>query len=135
MWIYEKRLEFPVKIKNKNARLAKAIISQFGGPDGELGASMRYFSQRYAMPDRRVAGLLNDVATEELAHLEMVGAIVRQLTRGLSAEELRAQGFDDYYVDHTAGVWMQAASGAPFTAAYFPVSYTHLDVYKRQKSL
>ncbi len=139
MWIYEKRLEFPVKIKNKNARLAKAIISQFGGPDGELGASMRYFSQRYAMPDRRVAGLLNDVATEELAHLEMVGAIVRQLTRGLSAEELRAQGFDDYYVDHTAGVWMQAASGAPFTAAYFqskgdPVTDLHEDMAAEQKA-
>ena len=80
---------------------------------------MRYFAQRYAMPDRRVAGLLNDVATEELAHLEMIGTIIRQLTKGLSAEELKRQGFDDYYVDHTGGVWMQAASGAPFTPLIF----------------
>ena len=101
MWIYEKRLQFPVNIQNKNARLAKAITSQLGGPDGELAASMRYFAQRYAMPDRRVAGLLNDVATEELAHLEMIGTIIRQLTKGLSAEELKQQGFDDYYVAHT----------------------------------
>lgn len=139
MWIYEKRLEFPVKIKNKNARLAKAIISQLGGPDGELGAAMRYFSQRYAMPDRRVAGLLNDVATEELAHLEMVGTIVRQLTKGLSAEELQKQGFADYYIDHTAGIWMQGASGTPFTAAYFqskgdPVTDLHESMAAEQKA-
>lgn len=139
MWIYEKRLEFPVKIKNKNARLAKAIISQLGGPDGELGAAMRYFSQRYAMPDRRVAGLLNDVATEELAHLEMVGTIVRQLTKGLSAEKLQEQGFADYYIDHTAGIWMQGASGTPFTAAYFqskgdPVTDLHESMAAEQKA-
>ena len=139
MWLYEKRLQFPVNIQNKNARLAKAIVSQLGGPDGELAASMRYFAQRYAMPDRRVAGLLNDVATEELAHLEMIGTIIRQLTKGLSAEELKQQGFDDYYVDHTGGVWMQAASGAPFTAAYFqskgdPVTDLFEDLAAEQKA-
>ena len=139
MWLYEKRLQFPVSIRNKNARLAKAIVSQLGGPDGELAASMRYFAQRYAMPDRRVAGLLNDVATEELAHLEMIGTIIRQLTKGLSAEELKRQGFDDYYVDHTGGVWMQAASGAPFTAAYFqskgdPVTDLHEAMAAEQKA-
>ena len=83
MWIYEKMLQYPVNIKTKDARLAKAIISQFGGPDGELTASTRYLTQRYAMPNRMAAGLLNDVGTEELAHFEMIGAIVRQLTRGL----------------------------------------------------
>ena len=119
MWIYEKMLQYPVNIKTKDARLAKAIISQFGGPDGELTASTRYLTQRYAMPNRMAAGLLNDVGTEELAHFEMIGAIIRQLTRGLSAEELKAAGMDDYYVDHTSGLWLQAASGAPFT------SYNH----------
>ena len=111
MWLYEKRLQFPVNIQNKNARLAKAIVSQLGGPDGELAASMRYFAQRYAMPDRRVAGLLNDVATEELAHLEMIGTIIRQLTKGLSAEELKQQGFDDYYDEHEyVGIGAEARS-------------------------
>ena len=96
MWIYQKMLQYPINIKSKDARLAKAIISQFGGPDGELGASTRYLTQRYAMPDRHAAGLLNDIGTEEMAHFEMVGAIVRQLTRGLSAEELKRQGFGSH---------------------------------------
>ena len=100
---------------------------------------MRYFAQRYAMPDRRVAGFLNDVATKELAHLKMIGTIIRQLTRGLSAEELKQQGLDDYYVDHTGGVWMQAASGAPFTAACFqskgdPVTDLHEAMAAEQKA-
>lgn len=119
MWNYEKRLQFPVKIKNTNPRLAKAIISQFGGPDGELAASMRYLSQRYSMPYREVTGLLTDVGTEELAHMEMICSIVHQLTRNLTPEEITAHGFDDYYVDHTLALWPQAASGAPFTATYF----------------
>ena len=122
MWLYEKRLQFPVNIRNKNARLAKAITSQLGGPDGELAASMRYFAQRYAMPDRRVAGLLNDVATEELAHLEMVGTIVYQLTRNMTPDQIKAAGFDDYFVDHTAGVYPVAASGTPFNANTFSVT-------------
>ena len=139
MWIYEKRLEYPVSIKRPNARLAKIIASQFGGPDGELSASMRYFSQKFAMPYRRVAGLLNDVSTEELAHLEMVGTIMRQLTRNLSAEELKEQNMDDYYVDHTGGVWAQAASGMPFMSAMFqskgdPIADLHESMAAEQKA-
>ena len=139
MWIYEKRLEYPVNIQQPNARLAKIIASQFGGPDGELSASMRYFSQKFAMPYRNVAGLLNDIGTEELAHLEIVGTIMRQLTRGLSAEQLRAQGFEDYYVDHTGGLWPQTAAGSPQTAAFFqskgdPVTDLHESMAAEQKA-
>ena len=121
MWSYEKRLQFPVNIKEPNAKLAQVIISQFGGPDGELAASMRYLSQRYSMPYKEVAGLLTDIGTEELAHLEMVGAIVHQLTRNLSMEEIEKSGFANYYVDHTVGVWPQAAGGVPFNACEFQV--------------
>jgi len=119
MWNYEKRLEFPVNIKQPNAKLAQAIISQFGGPDGELAASMRYLSQKFATPYKEVAGVLNDIGTEELGHLEMVGAIVYQLTRNLSMEEIQKSGFDKYYVDHTVGLWPQAAGGIPFNACEF----------------
>lgn len=117
MWSYERRLQFPVNIKEPNAMLAQAIISQYGGPDGEMGASMRYLSQRYAMPYREVAGVLTDIGTEELGHLEMVATIVHQLTRNLSMEEIEKSGFANYYVDHTVGIWPQAASGMPFSAA------------------
>lgn len=119
MWNYEKRLQYPVNIKEPNARLAQVIISQFGGPDGELAASMRYLSQRYAMPYREVMGTLTDIGTEELAHLEMIGTIVHQLTRNLTPEEIVASGFDKYYVDHTTGIWPQAAGGIPFNACEF----------------
>lgn len=118
MWIYEKKLQYPVKITRCNPKLAQIIISQYGGPDGELGASLRYLSQRYAMPYPELKGLLTDIGTEELAHLEMIGAIVYQLTRNLSRQEIEASGFDKYFVDHTTGVYPVAASGAPFTAAY-----------------
>jgi spore coat protein JC len=118
MFVYEKKLQYPVNIKNPNPKLAQIIISQYGGPDGELGASLRYLSQRFAMPDPRVAGLLTDIGTEELAHLEMIGAIVSQLTRNLSTDEIIRQGFDAYFVDHTLGVYPQSAGGTPFTAAY-----------------
>ena len=119
MFSYEKRLQFPVNIKNPNAMLAQAIISQYGGPDGEMGASMRYLSQRYAAPYREVASILTDIGTEELGHLEMVATIVHQLTRGLSMEEIEDSGFANYYVDHTIGIWPQAASGMPFSSAQF----------------
>ena len=119
MWNYEKRLQFPVNIKEPNAKLAQVIISQFGGPDGELAASMRYLSQKFATPYKEVAGLLNDIGTEELAHLEMIGAIVYQLTRNLSMDEIEKSGFDKYYVDHTLGIWPQAAGGIPFNACEF----------------
>lgn len=119
MWSYEKRLQFPVNIKEPNAKLAQVIISQYGGPDGEMGASMRYLSQRYATPYREVAGLLTDIGTEELAHLEMVATIVHQLTRNLSMEEIEKSGFAPYYTDHTIGIWPQAAGGIPFNACEF----------------
>ncbi len=119
MWNYEKRLQYPVKIKNPDPKMAMVIISQFGGPDGELAASMRYLSQRYVMPYREVAGLLTDIGTEELAHMEIVCAIVHQLTRNLSPEDIKKSGFDTYYVDHTLGLWPQAASGTPFSATVF----------------
>lgn len=119
MWNYEKRLQFPVNIKEPNAKLAQVIMSQYGGPDGEMGASMRYLSQRYATPYREVAGLLTDIGTEELAHLEMVAAIVHQLTRNLSMEEIEKSGFAPYYTDHTIGIWPQAAGGVPFNACEF----------------
>ncbi|MDE5716283.1 MAG: manganese catalase family protein [Lachnospiraceae bacterium] len=119
MWNYERRLEFPVNIKEANADIAQAIISQYGGPDGEMGASMRYLSQRYACPYREVAGVLTDIGTEELAHLEMVAAIVHQLTKNLSMEQIEESGFRNYYVDHTVGIWPQAAGGVPFNACEF----------------
>lgn len=117
MWVYEKKLEYPVKITMPNPAMAKVIITQLGGPDGELAASMRYLSQRYSAPYAVVKGTLNDIGTEELAHLEMVGAMVHQLTRNLSIEEIKRAGFDAYFVDHTTGVYPQAASGTPFTAS------------------
>ncbi len=119
MWNYERRLEFPVNIKEANADIAQAIISQYGGPDGEMGASMRYLSQRYACPYREVSAVLTDIGTEELAHLEMVAAIVHQLTKNLSMEQIEASGFRNYYVDHTVGIWPQAAGGVPFNACEF----------------
>ena len=119
MWIYDKKLQYPVNIKNPNPKLAKLIISQFGGPDGELGASMRYLSQRYTMPYKEVIGILTDVGTEELAHMEMVCAIVYQLTKNLSMEEIKESGFDAYFVDHTTGLYPVAASGVPWNANTF----------------
>lgn len=116
MFIYEKKLQYPVKIANPNPKYASIIISQYGGPDGELGASMRYLSQRYSMPYPELKGLLTDIGTEELGHLEMIGAIVHQLTRNLSYEEIKRSGFDTYFVDHTAGVYPTAASGFPWSA-------------------
>ena len=119
MWSYEKRLQYPVNITTPNAKLAEVIISQYGGPDGEMGASMRYLSQRYGVPYPEIAAVLTDIGTEELAHLEMVAAIVHQLTKNLSMEEIENSGFKAYYVDHTIGIWPQAAGGIPFNACEF----------------
>lgn len=121
MFVYEKKLQYPVKIKTPNPALAKVIITQYGGPDGELGASMRYLSQRYSMPYPELKGLLTDIGVEELGHMEMVAAIVHQLTREMSMEEIKKAGFDTYFVDHTAGVYPQFASGTPWTAATIAV--------------
>ena len=121
MFIYEKKLQYPVKIRNTNPALAKFIISQYGGPDGELGASLRYLSQRYSMPYPELKGLLTDIGTEELGHLEMIGAVVHQLTRDLTVDEVKKAGFDAYFVDHTAGVYPTAASGFPWNAGSMQV--------------
>ena len=119
MWKYEKRLQYPVKIKNTNPDIAKLVISQYGGPDGELSASMRYLAQRYTMPVKKVGGLLTDIGTEELNHLEIICAIVYQLTRDLTEDQVKTAGFDAYYIDHTKALWPQAAAGVPFTALEF----------------
>ena len=121
MFEYSNRLQYPVKIKNPNPAYAKIIISQLGGPDGELGASTRYLSQRFSMPYSRIIGILTDVGVEELSHVEMVSAILYQLTRNLSIEEIKKSGFDTYFVDHTTGIYPQAASGVPFRAEYIGV--------------
>lgn len=119
MWIYEKRLQFPVKITTTNPKYAQMIISQYGGPDGELSASMRYLAQRYTMPTKEAGGLLTDIGTEELAHMEMICAMVYQLTRDMTLEDAKTAGFDAYYIDHTKGLWPQAAAGLPFNACEF----------------
>lgn len=139
MWQYEKRLQFPVRIKETNANIAQVIISQFGGPDGELAASMRYISQRYTMPYNEVAGLLTDIGTEELAHMEMVSSIIYQLTKNLSTDEIERSGFDKYYVDHTLALWPQAAGGIPFNACEFqskgdPITDLFEDMAAEQKA-
>lgn len=139
MWNYEKRLQYPVKIKNPDPKMAMVIISQFGGPDGELAASMRYLSQRYVMPYREVAGLLTDIGTEELAHMEMISTIVHQLTRNMTPEEIKNSGFANYYVDHTLGLWPQAAGGIPFNACEFqskgdPITDLHENMAAEQKA-
>ena len=139
MFVYEKQLQYPVKIQRPNAKLAKIIISQYGGPDGELGASLRYLSQRFTMPIEELKAALTDIGTEELNHLEMIGAIVYQLTKDLSQEEIKKNGFDAYFVDHTTGVYPSSAAGVPFTAAYIqskgdPVTDLHEDLAAEQKA-
>ncbi len=118
MWFYEKKLQYPVKIKNPNPILAQIIISQLGGPDGELGASMRYLNQRYSCPFDKITGILTDVGSEELGHMEMVAAIIHQLTKNLSPEQIAGTPFATYFVDHTTGVYPIAASGVPFDMKY-----------------
>ena len=139
MWQYEKRLQYPINIKNPNPKLAQVIISQYGGPDGEIGASLRYLSQRYSMPYPELKAILTDVGTEELAHLEMVGAIVHQLTRNLTEQQIKDSGFAPYYTDHTVGVYPVAAAGTPFSAMVFqskgdPITDLHEDLAAEQKA-
>ena len=117
MWYYEKKLQKPISIKHTNPALAKLIITQYGGPDGELGASLRYLSQRFSMPNDICKSVCNDIGSEELGHLEMVGTLVHQLTKGISCEEVKKSGFSEYYVDHSTAVYPTSASGSPWTAA------------------
>lgn len=139
MWSYEKKLQYPVDIKNPNPKLAKAIITQLGGPDGELAASMRYLNQRYSCPYGEITGVLTDIGTEELAHMEIVAAIVHQLTSNLCMDDIKKSGFDSYFVDHTAGIYPVSAAGVPFTAAYFAskgdlITDLHEDLAAEQKA-
>ncbi len=139
MFQYEKMLQYPINIKNPNPLYAKIIISQYGGPDGELGASLRYLSQRFAMPWGEIKGLLTDIGTEELGHLEMIGTLVYQLTKNLSCDELKKGGFEAYFVDHTTGVYPSSAAGVPFTAAYLQskgdiITDLHEDMAAEQKA-
>lgn len=139
MFQYEKKLQYPVKIKNPNPKYAQIIVSQLGGPDGEVGASLRYLSQRFVMPYNKVVGILTDVGTEELNHVEMVSSILYQLTRNLTPEEIVKSGFDTYFVDHTTGIYPVAASGYPFNAAQFQskgdvLADLHEDLAAEQKA-
>ncbi len=139
MFFYEKKLQYPVRIRVPSPRMAALIVSQFGGPDGELGASLRYLSQRYAMPYDQVKGLLTDIGTEELGHMEIVGAMLAQLTRNLTPEQLHEGGYAAYFADHTQGVYPQAAAGVPFSAAAIgvkgdPIADLHEDLAAEQKA-
>ena len=139
MWTYNKMLQYPINIKCTDPKLAKVIISQYGGPDGELAASLRYLSQRFGMPDQKAKAILNDIGTEELAHLEMVGTIVHQLTKNASIEEIEKAGLSSYYTDHGVDVYPQSAAGVPFTAAYIaakgdPIANLQEDLAAEQKA-
>lgn len=139
MFVYEKRLQYPINIKQTNPKLAQIIISQYGGPDGELGASLRYLSQRFSVPYPEVKAILTDIGTEELSHLEMVGSIVYQLTKNMTVDEIKAAGFDQYFVDHTAGVYPSSAAGVPYSAASMQVkgdaiTDIHEDLAAEQKA-
>ena len=139
MWSYEKRLQYPVNITTTNPKLAMVIMTQLGGPDGEKGAATRYISQRYSMPYSNVAGLLTDIGTEEMAHEEIISAIVHQLTRNLTAEQIEGTPFANYYVDHTLGIYPASATGEPWTAAYIqskgdPITDLHEDLAAEQKA-
>ena len=139
MWNYEKRLQFPVNISFTNANIAQVIMSQYGGPDGELSASMRCLAQRYTMPYKEVIAALTDIGTEELAHMEMICAIVYQLTKDLTPAKLKETGFDKYYVDHTLALWPQSAGGEPFSATFFqskgdPITDLHENLAAEQKA-
>ena len=131
MWRYEKRLQYPVKISQTNPKLAQFIISQYGGPDGESAAAMRYLSQRYAMPYKRGKAILTDIGTEELGHWEIIASIVHQLTRNLTPKEIEESGFGPYYIDHTTGIWPQAAGGIPFNACEFQSKGIRLRIFLR----
>ena len=139
MWIYEKKLQFPVNITCPDAKTAPVIISQLGGPDGEMAAALRYLSQRYTMPDARLQALLSDIGTEELAHVEIISAILYQLCDGLSVQQIKDAGLDAYFVDHTLGIYPQSAAGVPFTASYFqskgdPITDLTEDMAAEQKA-
>lgn len=139
MWVYDKKLEYPIRIKKPDPRMAKVILTQYGGPDGELAASLRYMSQRFSMVTPEARATLNDIATEELAHLEMIGSMVKQLTEKATIDQIKAAGMDAYYADHDKAIYPANASGMPFTAAYIqskgdPVADLTEDMAAEQKA-
>ena len=139
MWVYEKKLQYPVNITKSDPKAAKVIISQLGGPDGEMAAALRYLSQRYTMPWPEIKALLTDIGTEELAHVEIISAILYQLTDGVSIKALKDAGMDTYFVDHTLGIYPSSAAGVPFSAAYFqskgdPITDLSEDMAAEQKA-
>ncbi len=139
MWIYEKRLEYPVNITKPDVKMAKLLMAQYGGPDSELAASLRYLTQRYSMPDDRIRATLTDIGTEEMAHWEMIGAMIHQSMTGATCEELKAAGLDGYYVIHNHGVFPVDPNGIPFTAAYIqctgdPIADISEDMAAEQKA-
>lgn len=139
MWIYEKRLEYPVNITKPDLKMAKLLMAQYGGPDSELGAALRYLTQRFSMPDDRIRATLNDIGTEELAHWEMIGTMIHQCMQGATCEELKAAGLDGYYVVHSHGVFPVDPSGVPFTASYIqctgdPIADISKDMAAEQKA-
>jgi spore coat protein JC len=139
MWIYDKKLEYPVRIKTCNPKMAKYIITQYGGPDGELAASLRYLSQRFSMPTEETRAILNDIGTEEMAHLEIIGSMVHQLTKGVPAGVMEKEGLGAAYSDHDHAVYPMSAAGNPFTAAYIQskgdvIADLHEDLAAEQKA-
>lgn len=139
MWLYEKRLQYPVNVKRPDAKTAKIVMSQLGGPNGELGAALRYLSQRYTMPYPRVQALLTDIGTEELAHVEIISTLFYQLTNGLTPKEIKDGGLDAYFTDHTLGVYPTNSAGIPFSADTFqsvgdPISDLTEDMAAEQKA-
>lgn len=139
MWLYEKRLQYPVNVKSPDAKTAKIVMSQLGGPNGELGAALRYLSQRYTMPYPRVQALLTDIGTEELAHVEIISTLFYQLTNGLTPKEIKDGGLDAYFTDHTLGVYPTNSAGIPFSADTFqsvgdPISDLTEDMAAEQKA-
>ncbi len=139
MWIYEKKLEYPVKIKRPDPKMAKYIITQYGGPDGELAASLRYLTQRYSMPTKQAQAVLNDIGTEELAHLEIVATMVHQLLKNASVEDIKAADMGGYYADHDKALFYVDATGNPWSAKYIqskgdPIADLHEDMAAEQKA-
>jgi spore coat protein JC len=138
LWIYEKKLQYPVKVSTCNPLLAKYLIEQYGGADGELAAALRYLNQRYTIPDK-VVGLLTDIGTEEFAHLEMIATMIYKLTKDATPEQLKAAGIDAHYANHDSALFYHNAAGAPFTATYIaakgdPIADLYEDIAAEEKA-
>lgn len=138
MWVYEKKLQYPVRVSKCDPRMAKFLIEQYGGADGELAAALRYLNQRYTLPDQ-VIGIVNDIGTEELAHLEMIATMVYKLTKDATPEQMKAAGLGDHYANHDKALFYENASGVPFTASYIqakgdPIADLYEDIAAEEKA-